>query len=300
MKYPSFDTRTRCGRRGIVLTIFVVGVLFLLSRELFNPRSREYFVTQLDLPPAEVLEREEMENAGERKLIPGLSEEVLAKVTDNAPMWDADLEAAGVIVRFLKDATLEEIAHSCVGRVRYAHYREQPASYRGNVVRLRGIVRRLNQVKAAKELGVDSLYEMWVQPEDNLHEPIVILAVSIPPNAVSSGDDLHIDIAIDAVFFKNYSYIAGDNELRSAPLFYANAPEIFIDSRSLAKESQGTETQFPFYLAVLIALAGAGIFLLYHHYVTQKMLPKLEQVPEVLDLGTIAEDDSGQKEKKQE
>lgn len=128
----------------------------------------------------------------------------------------------------------------------------QPEAYRGEWVRVRGVVRRALPIATPKnEHGVAELRQLWLQPEGRPDDLLAVDVLQLPPG-YPQGAEVEAPVTIDGVFFKRWAYHAEDG-IRTAPLLLARTvtwtPE---PAPSLASDEPGS------YRAVDIAL-GVGL-----------------------------------------
>jgi hypothetical protein len=121
-------------------------------------------------------------------------------------------------------------AEAALPHVTFAHLFNEPARYRGEVVRLEGRLRRVRRFEPmlmARQAGVKDLYEAWLllssSDQTGVGNPACLISPSLPrgiPVAEQVPDDVRV--AFVGYFFKRYRYKAADtqkaNEFRDAPL----------------------------------------------------------------------------------
>jgi hypothetical protein len=105
--------------------------------------------------------------------------------------------------------------------VEYAQLADQPNVYRGKLVTVRGIARKITQEKPAEnDLGIEAYYSVVIQPADGANWPIVVYCLELPEK-VAPGDDSSLDVVVNGLFFKKLSYRWRDG-LGIAPVIVAN------------------------------------------------------------------------------
>lgn len=97
---------------------------------------------------------------------------------------------------------------------------ENPDDYRGQLVSMRGCLRRLSKYDPGlNNKGFRHVYEAWIYPEDGQGNPVVVVFTK-KPNGLPMGADLCEDVQFTGYFLKNYGYEAQDVP-RKAPMFLA-------------------------------------------------------------------------------
>lgn len=151
-----------------------------------------------------------------RRLFGGVPANIWQDVRDDTPLRPAENKAFFSVLHALRETPLDKLAEQSSGPVAYTQLIQQPKAYRGELVTLVGRVRRAFRLQAAQnELGIESLYQIWLEPAD-LSEPVVIYLAELPQGF---PEGLHLDEQITAhvVFFKRWPYRAASG-LRSAPM----------------------------------------------------------------------------------
>ncbi|MFO0944499.1 MAG: hypothetical protein U1D30_00925 [Planctomycetota bacterium] len=106
------------------------------------------------------------------------------------------------------------LANESKKEVLFANLFNAPDEYRGQPVRIEGILRRLVRWDG-KELknayGIPHFYEGWVFTEDQPHNPIQILFTRLP-EGLKPGTELKENVSFDGYFFKLFAYQALDQK----------------------------------------------------------------------------------------
>jgi len=99
----------------------------------------------------------------------------------------------------------------------------QPKSFRGRSVRMRGTLRRLEQLRAPENnYGIDEYWQGWLEPAGGPASPVIVHVLELPAG-MATGMEIHEPVVIDGCFFKNMAYRAAD-DVRVAPLLLARSP----------------------------------------------------------------------------
>jgi len=114
----------------------------------------------------------------------------------------------------------------------YSQLLNQPKKYRGEVVLVKGRLRRIEKFDAPLALqleGVPFIYEGWLFANGYSSTPVCILFTELPPG-VELGDRKNLDASFAGYYFKKYRYTADDPQgkpqRRFAPLLIGRMPEI--------------------------------------------------------------------------
>lgn len=129
-----------------------------------------------------------------------------APVKDNAIFLAAEQPAWLALLERVQGKSLDDLAKSSVGNVAYAQLVNQPQVYRGKSVRVSGRVLRASaKPTPANKLGIKEYYQLTLAPRGGGEWPIVVYALGLPAG-FPRGDDLQVDLAVDGLFFKNWSF----------------------------------------------------------------------------------------------
>ncbi|MBE6426373.1 MAG: hypothetical protein E7029_10385 [Planctomycetaceae bacterium] len=269
---PTFSTRK--GRRRFSQTFFILGLFFILGWHFCQENSWKALFTLTDtnrIPPDWMDKMEDI--ARTDRLLPGISQDMLEEIQDNAPIYAAETRSLMKIWNRVNSMTVEELRDASVGRVLFAQYAKQPGAYRGNVIRIRGHIRLIQKKSIASEsrkrlpsdapapapaetsqtknepskqkdadfgYDFDHYYELWIQPDDAPAEPVMVNTLEIPEN-FPIEKEVRIPVVIDGVFFKHYLYEQSNGVLGTAPAFYAKKPLWFYVSPPNGKTPQNAE-----------------------------------------------------------
>ena len=101
---------------------------------------------------------------------------------------------------------------------------QNPDDYRGHLVTLHGVVRKLTKYDPGKNSqGIDEVYEAWIYTDDSQSNPAVVVFTQ-KPEGLTVGGDLSEEMRLTGYFFKMYGYEAQD-VTRKAPLLLAGEVE---------------------------------------------------------------------------
>lgn len=128
------------------------------------------------------------------------------------------------IVRQLNQATEAQLAPEAADEVGFVQLFRQPDAYRGRLVQVSGIVRRVNYVKATKNIDeVDGYWRCWLFTSDSTQNPIVVYVLDMPEE-FPNGMKVFEHASFTGVFFKRWAYQAKGG-IMSAPLVVARSAD---------------------------------------------------------------------------
>lgn len=102
----------------------------------------------------------------------------------------------------------------------------QSESYRGQLISVRGDLRRLTAFPAPQDSEFETLYEGWLFTRDSGKNPYRVLFTQLPAD-VPLGESLDppVPVEVTGYFFKRYGY-ASQGGQHVAPLLLAKRPEV--------------------------------------------------------------------------
>jgi hypothetical protein len=162
---------------------------------------------------------------GPELLFPGVRAELLRDVRDDTPFRSDEADAFYHLLGILADTPAEAIDQASTGHVTRSQLFAQPREYRGDLVSIRGVLRRGSRLQAAaNDYGIGEFFQLWIQPADEADpmvawclEPPRGLAGRMRPNETADFDE---PIELSGFFYKRWAYLAGDG-IRTAPLILA-------------------------------------------------------------------------------
>ena len=153
-------------------------------------------------------------------LFPGVDEKLLEAITDNTRFRDEENPAWFNLLGVLRQAEESDLRRAAIGRVSWLQLNEQSHEYRGELVTVQGTIRRAHRVDAAKnDEGIDGYYQIWLQPDDNPKQPIVVYCLQ-PPQEFPTGMELAERARVTGFYFKRWLYL-GKEDLQTAPVLLA-------------------------------------------------------------------------------
>ncbi len=221
-------------------------------------------------------------SGGETKF-PGVRFDDLSSVRDDTPFRKAENDAWFHLLDILRKTPAAALRKSSIGRVTYTQLAQQPDAYRGELVTLRGTVRRAHRLAAPEnEYGIEGYYQFWLQPAGDPADPIVIYALDVP-EGFPTGMSVWADVRVTGFFFKRWSYLAQDT-LRSAPTVLSRTVDWL---HRPAATDRVRRSMPPVWLVVAVATAVAALTLVYIYFRTKG---KKRPAPETISEPDVSED----------
>jgi hypothetical protein len=151
---------------------------------------------------------------------PGVEPGALDAVRDNKPVgvaeWGAWLHLFDVL-QHTDQATLRRKA----APVTYVQLLQQSSDYRGELVTMRGIVRRAHPAKTPRnEYGLTDYYQAWLWPSDHPQDPVVVWSLHLP-EGFPIGMEVAEPVEVTGFHFKIFVYKSADGLVRRAPMLLA-------------------------------------------------------------------------------
>jgi hypothetical protein len=267
---PPVEFLSRPVQRRILLLVVMVGGTLLLGKlviesrfweELFAPprvsaRSEDavppqpkYYNTAIRPQPAHTLPLDTFLAQAEvpakvdptAKFYPGVEPQLLGDVRDFTPFRPAENPAWFNLLHVLDESDAESLTKASTGKVGFVQLYEQMDVYRGELITVRGVVKRAFDVQAVKnDFGIEKYYQLWLFPEGGPISPIVIYALELPPEfplSRTKGDavaNITENVTLTGFAFKNWVY-GTEQRIESAPLLLAKS---FLWHRPVVVEEQ--------------------------------------------------------------
>jgi hypothetical protein len=198
--------------------------------------------------------------------------DLLLGVEDRAPVRNVDenydeFQAYNLLLVRAHKTAAGAFAKGARRDLTFAHLFEEPAKYRGQIVHIEGLLRRLRKFDAARlaaKEGVPALYEGWVFDAEYGYNPYCVIVTELP-KSIQIGEKLDRHVSFDGYFFKRYRYKAADG-VRDAPLLIGRTLTPSASQGSAANaRAPWLDSSTPWlliaFLAILLVTAGFGIAL---------------------------------------
>jgi hypothetical protein len=192
----------------------------------------------------------------------GIDKDLLGGVEDGAPIRNADENypenrAYNYLLVHARKFSAADLRKEARADLTFVHLWEEPAKYRGELITLKGHLRRLLRLDptplAAKE-GVPAIYEGWLYADGNYTNPYCILASEIG-SGLQPGQKIDREVTYAGYFFKRYRYPAGDG-WRDAPLLIGRSIEPAQEAAEPVPSLIGSV-----YLPVIFGILGVTVLL---------------------------------------
>jgi hypothetical protein len=157
------------------------------------------------------------------KLFAGVDAKLLTEVRDDTPLRRAELPAMFQLLSVARRADPRALIEASLGTPAFVQLLQQPESFRGQLVTVRGHVRGVIEMPAGEnDAGVRELFQLWLQPQDDGTNPIVIECLDLP-KAFPRGEHLDEQVEATGFYFKRMAYAARDRTMLLAPLVLAES-----------------------------------------------------------------------------
>lgn len=180
-------------------------------------------------------------------------------VRDNTVFRAAEHEAwLRVVERLLDEAPVSAPA------VSYLQLVDHPNNYRGQPVRVAGVVRwGYRSVASANDLGIDTYYVLWIKPADGSNAPIAVYCLELPDgfpplaDRQQSGEVTQLDepVEVTGIFFKRLAY-AAEGGVSIAPLLIARGPKWFPERTEDTPAFSPTDLSIGIVAGIVLGLLG--------------------------------------------
>ena len=191
----------------------------------------------------------------EKHYFPGVDPRLLRAVRDDTVFFSPEEQRAWFhLVDVLRQADAFSLEAASVGNVTWRQLFDQPAAYRGDLVTVAGLARRVTvEQPRSPAATVARYYKVWLQPSDHPTSPMIVYCLELP-DGFPVGDEIKQPVAVTGFFFKRTAYKAHDR-IWLAPLLVAKT----LRWRPAAAVSE-PQTRVPFWAVVLAAaIIGLGL-----------------------------------------
>lgn len=182
----------------------------------------------------------------------------LRTVRDDAVLRGVEHDAWFHLFEVLERTDEAKLRAASTGKVGYVQLFEQPKEYRGRLVTVRGVVRGVRKLPAAKNIyGISEYYQLSLEPEGGPAFPIIIYALHLP-----TGFPGGMKVTAEPSACTLYS--AGPTRLEMAsfaPLILARTVE-WRQPTSLARSTTDTNS-IPWIVGATAAAAGLIVAMLW-------------------------------------
>ncbi|HLA84364.1 MAG TPA: hypothetical protein VJL29_06195 [Thermoguttaceae bacterium] len=170
------------------------------------------------------------------RYFPGVRPKLLETIRDKSRFRSAEQDAWFHLFAILKTADPAALRRASVGRVTRLQLAEQSASYRGEVVTVRGTVRRAHWLPASKnDFNISGYYQLWIQPDDAPEWPLVVYCLELPKK-FPTGMTIDRPAVVTGFYFKRWLHASGDG-LQLSPVVLAR------DIQPITRPTRPTRTE---------------------------------------------------------
>lgn len=157
----------------------------------------------------------------------------LNMIRDDSPLRPDENDIWFRLMLRAKHTPSADLQKEAAGDVTYIQLFKQTSTYRGDLVRFRGIVRRAWRSQAVNNpWGLKHYYTAFIHPQDGPNAPIIVHFQDLPEGFPAVGErprngkdvNYHEDITVNGFFFKRQAY-PGAAGTYTAPLLLANSFE---------------------------------------------------------------------------
>lgn len=235
-------------------------LIALMMQSVQSPQMemRLAMLLQEEGPPASSQTFAESRPAAE-EWIERVDRELLKSINDDAPFRNDETGAWFHLWQLALESAPAELQQASEGPISYAQLMQQPDYYRGRVVTVRGIVHRIEQIPAAKnDLGIESIYLVWIQPGGTDRLPFQFCCLELPPGY--SLGEMTRPVRGHGIFFKNRVYQHGEGIDKCPVLIARTFQDLSPPTREAAEDS--SPLLFPT-TTLVVALAIAVVVVLF-------------------------------------
>ena len=135
----------------------------------------------------------------------GVQPQLLESIRDNTYFRSMETEAWFHLLDILQQSLPEELAGASQGEVGYVQMVQQPHVYRGQIVTVGGMVRRVEVVEVPEnDIDLQKYYLLTMRPAGRQIWPIRIYCLELP-DGFPLGEDVSANVIVHGFFFKNWS-----------------------------------------------------------------------------------------------
>ena len=166
----------------------------------------------VEKPAAQPLKPDEIRAPGPRPLNPvegkrlfhNVSPQLFTTLEDDAVHRFAEQKSFFTILKTLADADQRDIQLASVGGRNFRQLSEQTDEYRGEIVSVSGIARRIIAQPANENtLGIKKFYEVWIEPSGG-RLPLVVDVLEIPSAFPIGSTDQYVEVT--GFYYKRLGY----------------------------------------------------------------------------------------------
>jgi hypothetical protein len=228
---------TRRSEWRLLLLVLLLGLTMLFALEARDPRNFEWLWEAghgrgaehsgpssnlaLKIGPEKSSPTPAVPLAKEGRIgVPPVNPLLLQKIQDDAPFRNAERDAWFEMLKILEGTSEQVLEDSSIGRVAFIQLYQQPDQYRGELVTIRGTIRRTEYLPAApNDDGFERYHRVVIQPQDHPRNPVIGYVLQLP-EAMPTGMEIEEEAKVTGFFFKRWEYLA-QSDLETAPVILA-------------------------------------------------------------------------------
>ena len=165
----------------------------------------------------------------EPQRLAGVTDADLKPIRDDAPFSASEHDPFFKMLDLLNTSDPVELSKIAQRDIPFSQLYNQPEVYRGEVMRLRGVLRAAHpDLNAApNQAGIKHYHQLWVSPIDKQKSEVFAIYSLDLPNEIPRGEGAAKatpgEIEVVGVYFKRWAYRAreGEGNLHSTPLLLA-------------------------------------------------------------------------------
>lgn len=193
-----------------------------------------------------------------KRFFPGVQPELLARVRDDTVFRPAESDAFYHLLKILAEASEERLEQASIGRVSFTQLFTQPKEFRGDLVTVRGTVRRTMEKSAPKNgFGIKGYWQVVVEPDDRDY-PVVIYCLDLPPE-FPRGEKLHERVTVTGFYYKRWAGLSSGREIMTWPLLLSKTvrwqPAVAAAGAAAEDRAALNNVAAGLVLAVMVSLA---------------------------------------------
>ena len=145
-----------------------------------------------------------------KELFGGAKPEWFLGLEDDAVFRRDENEAFFSLLKLVSVADERDLRVASTGTRTFRQLYDQPDDYRGEIVTVRGIVRRVIPYtnNPPNEQGIKKHYQIWIEPYGN-RVPIVAVCTELPADYPTGGEE-GIEAEIHGFFYKRLGYASNE------------------------------------------------------------------------------------------
>jgi hypothetical protein len=160
------------------------------------------------------------EDEATARYFPGVEPKYLAAIRDDATFRLEEQDAWFQLLEILDRTDQAALQRGSTGRVTYSQLSRQSEQYRGQLVTIRGTIRRTSLQRPQENGGrIDQYYQTVLQPAEDRSQLIFVYCLYLP-EGFPTGLDVSADVDVTGFHFKRWTYAAQDT-VRTAPVLLA-------------------------------------------------------------------------------